>query len=214
MAVYHSIVVFGTSIARGSFDGVGGGWVARLSAYLDARVPPERGTDIIEVYNLGISGDTSRGVRERFTRELTPRADGAEYDQVTVVFEVGGNDALLNLKSGTHWIEPEECIENIKTCAVEAKQKGFQVVVLGMHKPDELRTNPIPWDTDQTYRWEECEKYDTALIALCKELSCLYIPMHDVLAPEHLLDGDHPNAGGHRRIFERVREYLEKAKII
>ena len=214
MPVYHSVVVFGTSITRGSFDAEGGGWVSRLSAYVDARIPPERGTDIIEVYNLGISGDTSRGIRSRFAPELTPRADGAEYDRVTVLLEVGGNDALLNLKDGTHWVEPAEFIENVAFCVGEAKRRGFEFVLLGLHKPDEVRTDPIPWDLECTYRWSECKVYDDALQKLAEQEKLLFIPQHDVLSPQHLLDGDHPNAEGHRLIFERVKEYLEKAGII
>ncbi|MEK7063211.1 MAG: GDSL-type esterase/lipase family protein [Patescibacteria group bacterium] len=214
MAVYHSIVVFGTSITRGSFDSVGGGWVSRLSAYVDARIPPERGTDIIEVYNLGISGDTSRGVRERFASELTPRADGAEYSRVTVLLEVGGNDALFNTKTNTHWVEPAEYIANVEACVAEVKRRGFRIVLLGLHKPDEERTNPIPWDPECAYRWSDCKVYDDALQTIAAREQLLYIPQHDILGPEHLLDGDHPNAKGHQLIFERIKEYLEKANII
>lgn len=214
MATYHSIVVFGTSITRGSFDGECGGWVSRLSAYVDARILPERGTDIIDVYNLGISGDTSRGVRARFVTELTPRADGAEYDRVTVLLEVGGNDALFNMTTQTHWVEPAVFKENVEFCVAEAKRRGFQVVLLGLHKPDEARTNPIPWDPECVYRWSDCSIYDEVLRDIATREELLYVPQHDVCRPEHLLDGDHPTAEGHRLIFERVKEYLERGKII
>lgn len=214
MAVYHSVVVFGTSITRGSFDGEGGGWVARLSAYVDARIPPERGTDIVEVYNLGISGDTSRGVRARFVSELLPRASEGEHNRVTVLLEVGGNDALLNTKTGAHWVEPEEFIEHVSFCVAEAKRRGFQIVLLGLHKPDEARTDPIPWDPECTYRWSECKKYDDALRTLAVREGLLYIPQSDVLRPEHLLDGDHPNSEGHRLLFENIKKHLEDAKVL
>ena len=56
--------------------------------------------------------------------------------------------------------------------------------------------------------------YDKMLQEIASREKLLFIPQHDVLGPEHQLDGDHPNAEGHRLLFERVKEHLEKAGII
>ncbi len=209
----HNIVIFGDSITQGAFDGEFGGWVSRLAAHCYNRVKNSNQEATHIVFNLGISGDTSKGVRARFEHELALRIQDAE--KITVLIDIGGNDALVEVATGSHWVEVDQFIENVSWCIGHAKEKGCAVVVIGMGSSDESRTNPLPWDSQYALRNVDCDRYDSALKALAASEGVLYIPMNDVITDMQLLpDGDHPGAEGHRLMFERVKEYLEKAGVI
>jgi lysophospholipase L1-like esterase len=135
---------------------------------------------------------------------------------VTVIIDMGGNDAGVEIASNKNHVALDTYIANMQYCIAHAKEKGYEVVCLGLGSYDESRTDPILWDTENASRNAEAAKYDDALRALTIAEGVLYISTKDLFAsrPEFLLDGDHPNAEGHKLIFERVKEHLEKAKII
>lgn len=56
-----NILVFGDSIALGLWD-ENGGWVGRLTEFLIKRSIAADLEENFEVYNLGISGDTTEGL--------------------------------------------------------------------------------------------------------------------------------------------------------
>lgn len=62
----------------------------------------------------------------------------------------------------------------------------------------------------------EIDKYDSVIKDLSGRHSLIYIPMSNIFLEhqELLVDSVHPNAEGHKLMFERVREHLEKAGII
>ena len=41
-----------------------------------------------------------------------------------------------------------------------------------------------------------------------------YIYMYDLLCKEDFIDGLHPNASGHEKIFEKVKDFLIEKKLI
>ena len=212
--MFHSIVIFGDSITQGAFDAESGGWVSRLAAFVYGKEKADRTGDTTIVFNLGISGESSVRMKERFQTELSHRV---EYtDKVTVVIDMGGNDAGVEIATGKNHVEIADYIANMRHCIRHAKEKGYGVVCLGLGSYDESRTDPILWDKENAARNSEAARYDDALKVLAGEEEALYIPTRDLFAtrPELLLDGDHPNSEGHKLIFERVKEYLEKASIL
>jgi lysophospholipase L1-like esterase len=67
------IFVFGDSIAHGFYD-TGGGWVGRISSTLHQKslesIVHVDGSSYFEVFNLGISGDSTEGVLSRIKTEI------------------------------------------------------------------------------------------------------------------------------------------------
>jgi len=59
------ICVFGASIAWGAWDPDGGGWVTRLRRYFEINDYD------IEVYNLGVSGNTTKDLLKRFKTNVS-----------------------------------------------------------------------------------------------------------------------------------------------
>jgi lysophospholipase L1-like esterase len=74
------ICIFGDSIAWGATDCEKGGWVERLKTELMVKD--------IDVYNLGISGDTTENILKRMDAEAEAR------NPDIIIFSVGINDAL------------------------------------------------------------------------------------------------------------------------
>ncbi len=73
------ILVFGDSISYGAWD-IEGGWVSRLRKFLDKKNLSEENFDC-KVYNLGISGDNSSGVLNRFEFETRQRIRKIERER-------------------------------------------------------------------------------------------------------------------------------------
>ena len=65
------ILIFGDSIIYGAWDREGG-WAARLRKFLDEKTLTEEDFYCL-VYNLGISGDTTEDLLERFEFETEQR---------------------------------------------------------------------------------------------------------------------------------------------
>lgn len=96
-----SICVFGDSIVWGAWDKEMGGWVNRLRLSLE-----KKGFDG-EVYNLGISGDTSDGLIKRFEAEAEVR------DADVAIISIGVNDSATD-DSGNLVISPQQFEQNLR----------------------------------------------------------------------------------------------------
>ncbi len=88
----QKIIVYGSSISWGAWDKEGG-WVERLKKYTSGKTIDSGEKYYCMLYNLGISGDNSTGILQRFEKELLQRY--GETDQtLTIIIEVGINDSL------------------------------------------------------------------------------------------------------------------------
>jgi len=67
-----------------------GGWVQRLRRFLDAKSLENPDKYYFEVYNLGVSGNDSRQLLERFESEVNARI--SEENQTIILFQIGAND--------------------------------------------------------------------------------------------------------------------------
>ena len=71
---------------------------------------------------------------------------------------------------------------------------------------DETKTTPVSW-VNLHYTNKNIEMYSKIMQEVCTENK---IPFLDIgkLEDSDFDDGLHPNAEGHRKIFERVRDFL------
>lgn len=209
-----NILVFGASTTHGAWDSEGGGWVGRLNRFLMERV--QRETDpYFTVYNLGINGDTSRGLLQRFEREAEVRFVKAERN--VVIFAIGINDAV-RLDDREYQVPPEEFGLNIKSLVGVARKFG-KVILVGLTPVEETRTTPIPWgELRWYYRNEPLRAYNEMLKRIAADEA---LPFVDVLpaftAGDYsglMDDGLHPNSKGHQKIFEIAKTQLSNHGII
>ena len=201
-----NILVFGDSITYGAWDEEGG-WVQRLRKYLEL---------YYETYNLGVSGDTTDNLINRFDFEAKARID-ANGDNI-ILFSIGTNDCLFLKGKKSYWVEERDFKNNLKLLVKLAKQYSKKIVFLGLTLVDESKVNPLPWDTDKSNNNKSIALYNKIIKTIAVENKLLFIDIYEyfnkIKYKELLEDGDHPNTEGHKLIFEIVKESLIKNKLI
>jgi len=208
------ILVFGDSISYGAWDKEGG-WVQRLRKFLDEKhlLEPEF---YYMTYNLGVSGDTTKELLERFEFETKPRLN--EIEDIILMFSIGINDSLFVNKDNKFLISQEIFQQNIEKLITLAKKYSKKIIFLGLNPVDQSKVDPLPWRTEVSYKEENVEKYNEILKSVCNENEIHFIEILEKLKStnykELLYDGVHPNSEGHKKIFEIVKDYLIKNNII
>jgi len=208
------ILIFGDSITYGAWDKEGG-WVQRLRKFLDEKNLADYDFYCL-VYNIGVSGDTINDLLERFEFETKQRSK--EIDETIIIFAIGLNDSQFVHSENKNRIPLENFKENIQKLIKSAKKFSSKIIFVGLSPVDETKTTPIPWDTNKSYKNENIQKYNEIIKSVCEENKILFIEIFEdwmKLNYENLLeDGLHPNSEGHKKIFESVKEFLIKNKII
>lgn len=173
------VAVIGDSIVHGGIDKEMGGWVARLKILSDNQ---GRGD---HVFNLGLGGNNSGQILARADVEIKARVGHVK----NIIFSTGTND--MNMK-----ISLAEFKNNLAQCGAVAAGYDKKVFFMGLF----LRS-----DGD----WSETTNaFDAVIQEVCRENGYFYIPTADVIVPEDLADGVHPNAAGHAKLCTRVAEFM------
>ncbi len=198
-----NILVFGASSTFGACDTEKRGWAGRLGNFV------EKKTDWYTlVYNLGVSGETSDDVLERFGSECTKSRKPA-----IIIISIGGNDSQYINSPGNMKVPPEKFRENLIELIGLARKKVDKILFLTPTPVDESKTMPIPWKTDTYYTNENIRKYSQIAREVCEERGVPFIDITGLFGKatdEFFHDGLHPNSKGHQRIFEVVKQFLEE----
>lgn len=192
-----NILIFGDSITWGAYDPEQGGWATRLRNYFEAQ---DNDTD---VYNLGISGDTTADLLERIEIEAKSREPNL------IIFAIGINDAQFIHSTNDLRVSPDEFQQNLAKLLSTGKKFTDEVVFVGLTRVDESKTTPIPWNTDKSYTNENIERLDNAIKKFCEDNKLKFIPMESVVGNDDLIDGLHPNTKGHIKIFNLMKSEIE-----
>jgi len=193
-----NICVWGDSIAWGANDPEQGGWVNRLRNYCEAQ------KDDVHVYNLGISGDDTADVLERIEGEAKAR----EPD--LAIFAIGTNDAQFVHSRDAFRVSETEYKQNLGKLCELARKFTDRLVFIGLTSVDESKTTPIPWNPDKSYTNARLETLNGIIKELCNEKGLAYIPVEKVLRSGDFADGLHPNSQGHQKLFEVIKDTLER----
>ena len=209
------ILIFGDSITYGAWDTMRGGWTDRLKVFCMER-ELENSEFNYSVYNLGISGDNSDDLIERFKFEVKQRLH--KEDEIISIFAIGINDSQFICSRNNFSVLDNRFQKNIEQFIKFSKKVSLETVFVGLTPVDEQKTMPIPWSTDKSYKNEYIEKYDEIIKSVCEEKQVHSIDMFgefNKLDYKKLLeDGLHPNSEGHQKMFEIVRNFLTKKGIV
>lgn len=191
------ILIFGDSIAWGAYDPEQGGWATRLRNYFEAQ------DNDVDVYNLGVSGDTTADLLERIEVEAKSREPNL------IIFAIGINDAqFIHSKNGLR-TSLDEFKQNLTKLLSIARKFTDKIVFVGLTRVDESRTTPCPWKPDKSYFNENIERLDGVIKKFCEDNKLKFITMENVVENSDLVDGLHPNTQGHIKIFNRVKSEVE-----
>lgn len=169
------ILVFRDSITQGFHDDEKGGWVGRLFSHCVKGMLDTDYKKYVAVFNLGISGERSCDLINRFDSEFAARQD----TEVITLFAIGTNDSARNIKTQENWCPIVEYKKSLNSMITKAKANG-RVVLVGLTALDEGRLNPIPWFNNYSHFQEDRDKYDQALKELAKHHKCTYIELDDL----------------------------------
>jgi lysophospholipase L1-like esterase len=201
-----SIICFGDSITRGESDAVYGGWADRIKTRFIKQFL-ETAKDRVSVFNMGISGETTDGLMQRFQPEFIARL--ADDKQNTVMFGYGAND-LAN-QDGNALVTMECYIDNLSHCIEFALDKEASVILINV-TPIAAHLDGIANVNNRIRNDETIRRYNQALLALSVkygvDLIDVYTPFNERKEAYLTADGLHPNSTGHALLYEIISRYL------
>lgn len=192
-----TICVFGDSTVQAAY--IQEGWVDLLRQYLEEKYP----RDFVNVYKLGIGGNTSDDILHRFASEAQSRAPTA------IIFAFGVNDSGY-FKVLTRPIVPaRRFTANLRSLITQAKKFCPDITFIGPALGDDSLLQPFPGSSrGKTYVRGRTEDYNRILEKTVTAVGCRFINLLDQLQPADFQDGLHPNDHGHRRIFETIKNHF------
>lgn len=193
------ILVFGDSITYGA-GGIGGSWVEKTRAVYDSQ--PEEDVAII---NLGISGDTSQNVIDRFSNETLARN---RAENLAFLFAIGTNDSKL--RGGEKVISRDGYRGNIEKLIRLAEEKGrcLAFVELIPCMAERISSASI-------FSNERIMEFNTVLHEVCAKNNIRVISLFDEFAEfmkdnDCLPDGLHPNDVGYEFMASKIQPKLHE----
>lgn len=197
-----NILIFGDSIVWGVGDDKGG-WAERLKNSETQNT----------IYPLGIPGDSSQDLLERFESEAQARLD--YEDENLILIAIGTNDSYHFVKDQNCNVSLEKYAGNLARLAQKAKEYNSKIAFLGLTPLNDALLNPVPWKPDKFYKLEFVEEYNQELKNFCNQNNLPFIDVMDKFMQKDwrnmLSDGLHPNPEGHQLLFEIVKEFLNKS---
>lgn len=206
------VLVFGDSITQGFWDSEGG-WVNRLRKYYDEeQIKDLAHKDEPTIFNLGISGDVTEGVLNRFENEVKARKWRWPDEEFTFIFAIGINDTAM-------FLNQEPNVDNygtqLKELILKAKQYSKRIIFVELTPVEEDVANKRP-GTNKIRTNDRIKRFNIQLKSCCNTSGVHFLPIFEEfkerldIGEDLLADGLHPNNTGHQLIYELVKPELEK----
>ncbi|MDP3735019.1 MAG: GDSL-type esterase/lipase family protein [bacterium] len=195
-----NICIWGDSITYGAWD-TEGGWVDRLRRHLHERTIASGFDEYFWVYNLGIPGDTTDDILQRIDAECRAREPHIS------IFAAGINDSSRLAETGLPRVSVERLRKNASALIRRVREVSEAVFWIGLGIIDESAV-AAEQESSADFRHQSVIEHHEALARVCLAEHVPYLDMLNVLAPEDLIDGLHPNAVGHQKMFEHIRDFL------
>lgn len=207
------ILIFGDSITWGAWD-TNGGWVSRLRKFFE-KISKSNPSLYYEIYNLGVSGDTIEDLLKRFESETKQRL--APDEEHVLIIAIGTNDSQFIQSKNDLNVPIETFKYNLQTLINNSRNYFSKIILIGLFPVDEVKTDPIPWNKDKSYKNSNIKEYNESIKEISKKEKIYFI---DVLKKFEnkdyqilLEDGLHPNSKGHAKMFSIIKSFILKNKI-
>lgn len=198
------VLVFGDSIVYGGWD-TEGGWVERVKKQAHKLTVESSGQTKIQVFNLGIGGDTSRKILARIQNETEARL--SDTWDIKIILSFGINDERS--KDGAVEVPPDEFRDNVQEIIRIAKSYTDKLLIIG---------NPPIHDSLLHFKIFEysdarIEKYDQILQDCAEIASIPFISTRELFknaAKSNLnaYDKLHVSDEGHEIIANAVQSFI------
>lgn len=185
------ILCFGDSITFGRGEQPCTGWVGRLRHDIEAK------EFFSGVYNLGIPGDTSARLLERFEIEASSRILFLRPgDAFIIIIAIGTNDACTG-HNGNPLASIETFDRNIREIIEKAKRYTEHVFTISIPNVDEQTGEGVHFSNERLQAYDQVVKQHSP--------DHIIIPQ---LAHDEFADGLHPNAKGYERMYQTIRDHI------
>ena len=105
-------------------------------------------------------------------------------------------------------VQPEKFKSNLEEIIKRAKKITNNIVFMDLKNCDESKTMPVSC-IDIYYTNENIRKYSEIMEDVCLKNNISFLNI-GLLDNKDFDDGLHPNSEGHRKIFEKVKNFLEE----
>ena len=139
------VCFLGDSLTNGLGDESCLSWTGRVCAAANSA------SRQVTHYNLGIRGNTSKDIRDRWWQECENRFN-RPCDQ-RIVLTCGANDTILEANESTR-LSHKESILNIRTLINEIKLKGFALLMISPFPQNDLTHNQRLIDLSMAFQKE------------------------------------------------------------
>lgn len=204
------ILAFGDSITFGRLVAPGKGWADRLKVYFESK-------DFYNTfYNLGIPGDSSTGLLGRFEIELRARVQyNYPEDRFIILIAIGTNDSRDSGSPEKMHTTPEAYEKNISKLVSLASKHSKEIVLIGLPPVDE---SIMPYE-GKYYSNEAIAKFNDILKKIAKEKKLLFCDTYGTFIRQKdcrksFVDGIHPNEKGHDIMYEMIKGFLARNRLI
>ncbi len=195
-----NICIFGDSIIWGAKLSFRVGWANLLRNYLESL-----DGEFFAVYDLGIDGNTTSNLIERFDVEAEARNPDILF------FAVGTNDSCFRKTKDNPEVDVETFERNLNKLISKAKRFSKNIVFVGLAKGNDSATIPLPRSiTGKCYDKGNIKIYDSIIKKICNKDGLVFIDINEELSDSDFEDGLHPNNVGHMKIFDKVKKNLDK----
>ena len=206
----NNYIIIGDSISYGIGDFESGGWAAMFKNYIVSQDDSKVSNNFVHI--AGFPGATSTDILYRI--DSIYNAFKHPIFNNIVILSIGVNDTQEF--NGSSKCTIEQYKSNIEKITKDLMTQNANLVILGLTRIES--DERFYWKPNKYYDNQVISQYDKDLQAIlefdeelkrfCLSNKIKYIPMQDVLEKEDYIDGLHPNQNGHRKIFERVKKYL------
>lgn len=195
------LLVFWDSIWEWFYDYDKWGWVNRLKLKL---------WEEIEVFNCSISAYTTKNVLkifDSFFNAVSAREKWKEKETI-IVFAIWTNDSLI--ENWKFFVNENDFKDNLIKLINLCKDNKLvkKVFFLTTTNCDESLTNPTKW-WEYYYTNNNLQKYNDIIKKVALENKIEVVDIFWILEKSDIYDWLHPNVNWHKKIFEKVYNFLE-----
>ncbi len=199
MSVDKTYCIFGDSVTQGAY--IEKSWVDLLRVYLEKKYRD----DFINVFNLGIGGNTTDDIVKRFKFESMMRVP------TDIIFAIGVNDSGYFKTSDKPIVPTDRFEKNIRQLINEAKEYTDNITFLGLVLGDDSILKPIPGNLHgESYDYKRVDIYNQKIKEVSEKNNCRFVRLLEKLKSDDFMDGLHPNDQGNKKIFEELKIYFKQ----
>ncbi|HNV12863.1 MAG TPA: SGNH/GDSL hydrolase family protein [bacterium] len=206
------IFCFGDSITYGAWDVAGSGWAQGLRMYLDKKQEEDDGLYFL-IYNLGIPGETTDGLINRFLSETKARIREERQEENIFIFAYGANDAAVIPSQNKFRVDIKNFENNLENVIDQAKKFGNKIFILNITPVnEEFTASPVNKDKSRLNKYIEI--YNEKIKKIADNKNIYFIDINSAFMANDYKslfceDGLHPNKSGHKIIFNELLKSMK-----